>query len=129
MKSKNNKKKIILYVLKMLQDGSSPAKPITQTSMAKVLNSLGINCDRKTIGRNIDCLIDFGFNITKIKGGGCYYNKNSNTPDEIFVNFDDNYIQTIPQIKEQPSFEQYVIWAKKEAEFKKKTWAEFIGSE
>ena len=66
------KKTIILYVLKMLEQGSSKDKPITQTSMAKVLNSMGIACDRKTIGRNIDYLVEFGYPIIKLKGGGCY---------------------------------------------------------
>lgn len=75
MPKKIAKKTIILYVLKMLQQGSSKEKPITQTNMAKVLNSMGVPCDRKTIGRNIDYLIEFGFPIVKIKGGGCYIDK------------------------------------------------------
>lgn len=72
MKKEIAKKTIILYVLKMLQEGSSKEKPITQTVMAKVLNSIGVPCDRKTIGRNIDYLIQFGYPITKMKGGGCF---------------------------------------------------------
>ena len=44
----------------MLQKGSSPEHPITQTNIANVINSMGIPCDRKTVGRNIDYLIDFG---------------------------------------------------------------------
>lgn len=66
---------MILYVLKMLQEGSSKECPISQTSMAKVLNSMDIECDRKTVGRNIDYLIEFGYPIVKIKGGGCYMSK------------------------------------------------------
>ena len=69
------KKTIILYVLKMLQEGSSKEKPITITNMTKVLNSLGIACDRKTIGRNVDYIKDFGYPVVKIKGGGCYIDK------------------------------------------------------
>ena len=75
MPKKIAKKTIILFVLKMLQQGSSKDKPITQTNMAKVLNSMGVACDRKTVGRNIDYLIDFGFSIVKLKGGGCYMDK------------------------------------------------------
>lgn len=75
MKKKIAKKTIILYVLKMLQEGSSAEKPITQTSIAKVLNSIGVPCERRTIGRNIDYLIEFGFPIKKIKGGGCYMDR------------------------------------------------------
>ncbi len=74
MKKQIAKKTIILYVLKMLQEGSSKEKPITNTNMAKVLNSMGIPCDRKTIGRNVDYLIDFGYPIIKSKNG-CYIEK------------------------------------------------------
>ena len=73
-----SKKTIILYVLKMLEEGSSKEHPVTQTCMSKVLNSMNIPCDRKTIGRNIDYLIEFGYPIVKIKGGGCYMDKNNN---------------------------------------------------
>ena len=69
------KKTIILYVLKMLQECSSKDRPITQLQMTHVLNSMGIPCERRTIGRNIDYLTDFGFKIKKIKGGGCYIEK------------------------------------------------------
>ena len=55
----------------MLQEGSSKEKPITQTSMAKVLNSIGVACDRKTIGRNISYLVEFGYPVKKIRNG--YY--------------------------------------------------------
>ena len=72
MKKSIAKKTIILYVLKMLQEGSSKEHPITLTNMTKVLNSMGIPCERRTIGRNVDYLIDFGYPIKKIKGGGCY---------------------------------------------------------
>ncbi len=59
----------------MLEKGSSKEKPITQTNITKVLNSLGISCDRKTVGRNIDYLIEFGYPIVKLNGGGCYMEK------------------------------------------------------
>lgn len=39
--------------------------------MAKVLNSIGVACDRKTIGRNINYLIEFGYKIEKTPQG--YY--------------------------------------------------------
>ena len=75
MKKNIAKKTIILYVLDMLEKGSSKEKPITITNMTKVLNSIGIPCDRRTIGRNVDYLIEYGKPIVKIKGGGCYWNK------------------------------------------------------
>ena len=73
MNKKIAKKTIILYVLKMLKEGSSKNKPITITNMTHVLNSMGIPCERRTIGRNVDYIIEFGEPIIKIKGGGCYY--------------------------------------------------------
>ena len=75
MKKPIAKKTIILYVLKMLNLGSSPDSPITCTNMAKVLNSMDIPCDRKTIGRNVDYLIEFGYPVVKLKGGGMYMDK------------------------------------------------------
>ena len=72
MKKNIAKKTIILYVLKMLQEVSSKNQPITYTGMCNVLNSIGVPCDRKTVGRNVNYLIEFGFPIVKIKGGACY---------------------------------------------------------
>ena len=71
------KKTIILYVLKMIYYGSSKEKPITFTSIVKVLNSIGVQCERRTVGRNVDYLISFGVPIIKIKSGGCYYDKDA----------------------------------------------------
>jgi len=67
------KKTIILYVLKMLYLGSSKEKPITITNMTNVLNAMQIACSRKTVGRNVDYIIEFGLPVVKLKGGGCYY--------------------------------------------------------
>ncbi len=66
------KKTIILYILEMLEKGSSKEKPITITNITKVLNSMGVQCERRTVGRNIDYLIQYGKPIVKIVGGGCY---------------------------------------------------------
>ena len=71
MKTKK-KKSTILYVLKILEEASSPINPISQQLITKTINLAGVPCDRKTIARDIDCLIDFGYEIVKIKGGGCY---------------------------------------------------------
>ena len=75
MNKKIAKKTIILYVLKMLKEGSSKEKPITITAMTHVLNSMGVECERRTIGRNVDYIIEFGEPVVKIKGGGCYYDQ------------------------------------------------------
>lgn len=75
MKKSIAKKTIILYILKMLKEASSKEKPITLTNMAKVLNSMDIPCDRKTVGRNVEYLIEFGYPIIRLARGGCYLEK------------------------------------------------------
>ena len=60
MKKNIAKKTIILYVLEMLEKCSSKDKPITITSMTKVLNSMNIPCERRTVSRNVDYLIEYG---------------------------------------------------------------------
>ena len=62
---RENKKLLILQILKVLKTRSSDEKPITQTEIGRILEKEGISCDRKTISRNIDYLIEFGYNIVK----------------------------------------------------------------
>lgn len=71
---KKSKKLTILYVLKLLKDGTNKDHPISQSVITKTINLMGIKCDRKTISRDIDCLIEYGYDIVKIKGGGCFFN-------------------------------------------------------
>lgn len=75
--AKNNKKIIILYILKLLYKGSSWESPVTQTQITNILNSMGIECSKRTIARNIQSLIDFGLPVFKKKGkkGGYFYLK------------------------------------------------------
>ena len=80
MKKQIAKKTIILYILKMLEDYPEQNKPITYTDMAKTLKAMCIQCDRKTVGRNVDYLIEFGCPIVKLKNGGCYLDKNDYNP-------------------------------------------------
>lgn len=79
MKKQIAKKTIILYVLKMLEDYPKNNKPITYTDMARTLKAMGIQCDRKTVGRNVDYLIEFGCPIVKLKGG-CYLDRDNHNP-------------------------------------------------
>lgn len=71
MKKSIAKKTIILYVLYMFEKGICKHAPATATEISNVLNSLGVKCDRKTVGRNIRYLQDFGYPIVKGKRG--YY--------------------------------------------------------
>ena len=57
------KKTLILYVLKLLYQGSSWENPITVTQMTNVLNSMGIACSKRTVGRNVQYLIQFGLPV------------------------------------------------------------------
>lgn len=80
---KINKKITILYVLKILKDGSDKEHPISQSLITKTINLIGIKCDRKMISRDIDCLIKFGYDIKKNKGGGCYLDNPEFTENDI----------------------------------------------
>ena len=77
MKKKIAKKTIILYILKLLYKGSSFDKPIKINQITNVLNNIGVVCDRITVSRNIQYLIDFGLPVIKKTGanGGYYYSK------------------------------------------------------
>ena len=79
MKKEIAKKTIILYVLKMLYYGTNEGHPITITNMTKVLNSMNIPCDRKTVGRNINYIIEFGLPVIKLKKGYYYDHSKGNT--------------------------------------------------
>ena len=89
MKKTIAKKTIILYVLKLLYQGSSWEKPITITQMTNVLNAMGIECHQRTVERNIQYLIDFGLPVIRKKGrnGGYFYLKDKDN----FFNYKEHY--------------------------------------
>ena len=68
------KKVIILYVLNILKALSSAENPVTQTAISNYLNDIDVPCDRKTVGRNIKYLSEFGYPIKRI-GSGYYLDK------------------------------------------------------
>ena len=63
------KQNLIVHILKVLCKFSSNNASIPQTAIAKYLNDLEIPCDRKTVGRNIKYLQDFGIDIQKDEKG------------------------------------------------------------
>lgn len=68
----------------MLKEVSSKEQPLTQIAMCKTLNHIGIDCDRKTISRNIQYLKDYGYDIKHINRKGVYlYNNNKLTANDI----------------------------------------------
>ena len=82
----SRKKMSIVYVLKILKTCSSHDYPLSQSLLTKAVNLAGVKCDRKTISRDIDCLIKCGYKIIKYKGGGCYlYDENELTDDDLIV--------------------------------------------
>ncbi len=74
-KKRMAKKTIILYVLNIIKRFSSEEHPVSQTAICNYLNDIEISCDRKTVGRNISYLKDFGYPIEKIEGKGYYMDK------------------------------------------------------
>lgn len=69
------KKTIIVHILKILYCYTSFKFPVTQKYIADYLQDIDIPCDRKTVGRNINYLIDMGLPIVKCNGlkRGYYY--------------------------------------------------------
>ncbi len=74
-KKKIAKKAIILYVLNIIKRYSSEENPISQTAICLYLNDIGVPCDRKTVGRNVAYLREFGYPIKKIAGKGYFLDK------------------------------------------------------
>ena len=68
----SNKKLSILYILEVLKQYSDENHLLTQKEIIdRIYNDYGMECERKSIGSNIDSLIDFGYDIIKQKNG-CY---------------------------------------------------------
>lgn len=75
--SKDNsaKKIIILYVLNILKLYSSKESLVSQSAICTYLNDVGVLCDRKTVGRNIKYLCEFGYPIKRVNGKGYFLDK------------------------------------------------------
>ena len=70
------KKTIIIYILNVLKRYSSEEYPVSQTAVCNYLNDIDVPCERKTVGRNIRYLIEYGYPIKKVYGKGYYLDKN-----------------------------------------------------
>ena len=61
----------LIYIYYILREHSNYDHPLTQAQIAAYLeNEYKIELDRKAISRNVDILIEAGFEI--VKGKGCY---------------------------------------------------------
>jgi predicted DNA-binding transcriptional regulator YafY len=79
-----NKKLSIIYILEILKEYSDENHPLTQNEILKKLyNQYGMECERKSIGANIDNLIEAGYDIVKCEGGGCYLGEREFEESEI----------------------------------------------
>ncbi len=79
-----NKKQLILMVLNELDVNSDEKHPITQTKIAENLSGEKYTCDRKTVGRNIEFLVEMGYPIEKTNKG-FYMKKMLSVEDVSFV--------------------------------------------
>ena len=80
----NNKKLSIIYILEILKEFSDEKHPLTQNDILKLLYSnYGMECERKSVGANIDNLIEVGYDIVKCEGGGCYLGERELEQSEI----------------------------------------------
>lgn len=70
-----NKRTVIVHILRILHNYSSADFPVSQTHIVNYLNEIDISCSRKTVGRNLNYLIDCGVPIKRkhSKSGGYYY--------------------------------------------------------
>ena len=64
------KKFLILLILKILETESDEQHPISQSEIARIISGQ-YPCDRKTVGRNIRALMTVGYPIQKTTKG--YY--------------------------------------------------------
>lgn len=62
------KKFLILLILKILETESDEQHPISQTQIAHIISGK-YPCDRKTVGRNIHALMKVGYPIQKTPKG------------------------------------------------------------
>ena len=72
MAIESNKKLLLLYILDCLKEESDFEHQLTQGQIIKgIANKWGMSCERKAVARNIELLIDFGYDIVKGEKG-CY---------------------------------------------------------
>ena len=65
-------KTIVLYILNIIKLYSTEEYPVSQTAICNYLNEIGVPCDRKTVGRNVMYLQEFGYPIVHIPVKGYY---------------------------------------------------------
>ena len=80
----SNKKMSLLCIIKVLEQDSDEKHPLTQAEIiSKVKNAYGIELERKSVGNTLDSLLDFGYDINKVKNKGYYLGQREFEPSEI----------------------------------------------
>ena len=67
MAASTSQKLKLLYILKILNDYSDEENPISSSFIISKLEQYGISAERKAIYDDIDCLIEFGYEIIKTR--------------------------------------------------------------
>ena len=83
-----DKKTSTLAILTILKESSDENHIITQPQLLSMLeNFYNVKIDRRTLYRNIDSLIDFGYDISKFEdnGKGYYLRERDFEPSQIFL--------------------------------------------
>ena len=86
------KKYLILYILKILESNTDEKHPMSQKQIVDIITAV-MDCDRKTVSRNVKFLQEMGYPIVKGKRG-CYMAQKKFTIDEI--NFIIHAMQSTP---------------------------------
>ncbi|MCH5194357.1 MAG: WYL domain-containing transcriptional regulator [Oscillospiraceae bacterium] len=78
--SENNQKIKLLKILEFLRTESNKDNPVTTKQIISYLNSIGTTCDRRTLYRDMDVLIENSVDIIKTEYGreNAYYIDNEN---------------------------------------------------
>lgn len=68
-----SKKMLNLMILDILRHHSDDSHHLSQQQIIDHLwQDYGMSCERKAVGRNIAALMEYGFDIVTVSGGGCY---------------------------------------------------------
>ena len=79
-----NKKLLIIYIYEILKEHSDENHLLTQQDIIKLIKQIyDMDCERKSVGNNIDFLIDLGFDIIKVPHKGCYLGERVLEPSEV----------------------------------------------
>lgn len=84
MALESDKKIVLLYVYEILKDFSDKEHLLTYSDIISKLNIIyGISPNVKSIARNVDTLIEFGYDVVKIRNNGCYLATRDFTNSEV----------------------------------------------